>query len=127
MHHIHGQSVNLLETLPLDDRFDTHRATDAAARYLRDIYNKEAQASGLLVIASYNWGPTNIRKRIRQMPDNPRDRNFWQLLKQHKIPKQTYDYVFYIVSAMVIGEDPALFGFDFDNPLQAIAKPLVET
>jgi hypothetical protein len=53
------------------------------------------------------------------MPANPRERNFWQLLAQHrdKIPQETYDYVFYIVSAAVIGENPRLFGFDFDNPL----------
>ena len=33
------------------------------------------------------------------------------------MPDQTYDYVFYIVSAAVIGENPRLFGFQFDNPL----------
>ena len=109
-----------------DDRFDANRATDAASRYLRDIYNKEAQASGLLVIASYNWGPANIRKRIREMPDNPRDRNFWQLLNQHEIPKETHDYVFYIFSAIVIGENPALFGFEFENPLEAIDTGRIE-
>ncbi len=74
----------------------------------------------MLAIASYNWGPNNIRKRIREMPDNPRDRNFWQLLNQHEIPQETYDYVFYIVAAIVIGEDPGLFGFDFENPLKDI-------
>ncbi|TDJ46994.1 MAG: hypothetical protein E2O52_03840 [Gammaproteobacteria bacterium] len=56
------------------------------------------------------------------MPDNPRERNFWQLLNQRGIPQETYDYVFYIVSAIVIGEDPALFGFDFENPLKDIDK-----
>jgi len=121
-----GPLVELPRHDPRDDRFDANRATDAAARYLRDIYNKEAQASGLLVIASYNWGPANIRKRIRDMPDNPRDRNFWQLLKQHKIPTETYDYVFYIFSAIVIGEDPALFGFGFENPLERIETDQID-
>lgn len=122
-----GPLVELPRHDPMDERFDTQRATEAAARYLRDIYNKEAQASGLLVIASYNWGPMNIRKRIRGMPNNPRDRNFWQLLEQHDIPKETYDYVFYIVSAIVIGEDPALFGFDFTNPLETKAGNRIDT
>jgi len=56
---------------------------------------------------------------VRSMPANPRERNFWRLFNRHrdKIPKETYDYVFYIVSAAVIGENPRLFGFDFDNPL----------
>jgi hypothetical protein len=119
-----GPLVELRRHDPKDERFEPNRATDAAARYLRDIYNTDAQASGLLVMASYNWGPRNIRKRIREMPDNPRDRNFWKLLKQHDIPRETYDYVFYIFSAIVIGEDPALFGFDFDNPLEAVGQTI---
>ena len=100
-----------------DERFDFKKATNAAAHYLKDIYSKEAQASGLLVMASYNWGHNRVRKLIQKMPDNPRDRNFWQLIQKHKIPKETYDYVFYIFSAAVIGEDPKYFGFDFENPL----------
>lgn len=102
---------------PKDERFHFDKATKAAAQYLKDIYNGEAQASGLLVMASYNWGHNRVRRLIQGMPENPRERNFWQLLKHYKIPQETYDYVFYIFSAAVIGEDPALFGFDFENPL----------
>jgi hypothetical protein len=51
------------------------------------------------------------------MPENPKDRNFWNLIKQYRIPEETYDYVFYIIAAAVIGENPRLFGFDFDPPL----------
>jgi hypothetical protein len=65
-----GPLVELPIHDPNDDRFRPELATRAAARYLRDIYSKEAQASGLLVIASYNWGPNNVRKRIREMPNN---------------------------------------------------------
>jgi len=104
---------------PVDERFDFKKATIAAARYIKDIFNTDAQASGLLVMASYNWGEGNIVKLIRQMPENPRDRNFWNLLVNHrnKIPDETYNYVFYIFSAAVICENPKLFGFNFDNPL----------
>lgn len=105
---------------PEDDRHDVAKATNAAAQYLRYIYRTDAQASGLLVMASYNWGEGNIIKRLRQMPKNPRERNFWKLLRDHRIPKETYDYVFYIFSAAVIGENPRLFGFDFDNPLSGL-------
>ncbi len=102
-----------------DERFDFKKATNAAARYIKDIYSKDAQASGLLVMASYNWGHNRVRKLIKKMPDNPRDRNFWQLIQKFKIPKETYDYVFFIFSAAVIGEDPKYFGFNFENPLEA--------
>lgn len=103
-----------------DERHDAAKSSQAAARYLHDIYRTDAQASGLLVMASYNWGEGNILHLLEQMPENPRERNFWSLLRQHKIPKQTYDYVFYIVSAAVIGSNPKLFGFDFDNPLASL-------
>jgi len=45
--------------------------------------------------------------------------NFWRPLSEHrdKIPRETYDYVFYIVSAALIGENPRLFGFGLENPL----------
>ena len=103
-----------------DERYNFPKATSAAARYIKDIYDTDAQASGLLVIASYNWGEHNIINLIRKMPENPRDRNFWKLLEKYKneIPSETYNYVFYIFSAAVIGEDPKLFGFEFDNPLK---------
>jgi peptidoglycan lytic transglycosylase D len=101
---------------PHDERYDVAKATEAAARYLRDINNTEAQASGLLVMASYNWGENKTRKLIQKMPGNPRERNFWRLLSTASIPRETYDYVFYIFSAAVICENPRLFGFDFDPP-----------
>jgi len=111
---------------PGDDRYDFPKATSAASRYIKDIYNTDAQASGLLVMASYNWGEYNIIDLIRRMPANPRDRNFWNLLSKYrdKIPDETYNYVFYIFSAAVIGENPSLFGFNFSNPLKDALKKL---
>ena len=104
---------------PGDDRHHYDLETRAAARYLKDLYSTDAQASGFLVMASYNWGEDQVLPLIRSMPANPKDRNFWQLLAKHReqIPRETYDYVFYIASAAVIGENPRLFGFPFDNPL----------
>lgn len=109
---------------PLDDRHNFTKSTVAAAKYLRKIYDTDAQASGLLVMASYNWGENRVIRLVRGMPDNPQERNFWQFFKQYrdKMPQQTYDYVFYIFSAAVIGENPGLFGFNFDNPLNLAAN-----
>jgi membrane-bound lytic murein transglycosylase D len=114
-----GPLVDLSRSDPSDERHNFEKATSAAARYLKFIYSTDAQASGLLVMSSYNWGEEKIVKLLRSMPANPKDRNFWRLLGSHreKIPQETYDYVFYIVSAAVIGENPRLFGFKFDNPL----------
>lgn len=107
-----------------DERHNFEKSTRAAAKYIKDLYANLTQASGLLVMASYNWGEGKVRKLIRELPDNPRERNFWKLLEKYRdqIPSQTYDYVFYIISAAVIGEEPHLFHFDFNNPLAEIEK-----
>ncbi|NUM73937.1 transglycosylase SLT domain-containing protein [candidate division KSB1 bacterium] len=117
-----GPLVELQRYDPRDERHDFIKSTEAAARYLRDIYDTDAQASGLLVIASYNWGENKVIDLIRKMPENPRERNFWRLLKNYRerLPDETYNYVFYIFSAAVIGENPRIFGFKFDNPLTPI-------
>jgi len=65
------------------------------------------------------------------IPQNPQQRSYWRFLNEYgdRMPQQTKDYVFYIVSAAVIGQNPRLFGFDFDNPLEpymaraAVAAP----
>jgi membrane-bound lytic murein transglycosylase D len=114
-----GPLVDLRRPDPGDERDQYEKATKAAAKYLKDLYSTDAQASGFLVMACYNWGEDQVLPLVRSMPANPRERNFWRLLSKHRdrIPKETYDYVFYIISAAVIGENPRLFGFDFDNPL----------
>jgi pSer/pThr/pTyr-binding forkhead associated (FHA) protein len=122
----YGLTIGPLSRLPRpdpgDDRHDWEKSTRAAARYLKDIYATDAQASGLLVMASYNWGEHRIIDLLRTMPSNPRERNFWKVLEKHRerVPLQTYEYVFYIVAAAVIGENPRLFGFPFDSPLDVV-------
>jgi membrane-bound lytic murein transglycosylase D len=117
-----GPLANTRQFDPEDARFDFRKATKAGAKYLKYIFSTEAQASGLLVMAGYNYGHNRVRSMVRKMPDNPRDKNFWKFIQQYKLPKETYDYVFYIFAAAVIGEDPAHFGFNFKAP-HAPAKP----
>ncbi len=114
-----GPLADLRRPDPGDDRDHWDRSTKAAVRYMKDLYSSDAQASGLLVMACYNWGEDYVLPLVRKLPANPRERNFWRLLSTYgdKIPQETHDYVFYIVAAAVIGENPRLFGFDFDNPL----------
>ena len=119
-----GPLYNLGRPDPGDDRHDFEKSTQAAARYIKFIYTTDAQASALLVMASYNWGEGKVVPLIQSLPANPHDRNFWRLLSAYpdKIPRETYDYVFYIVAATVIGENPELFGFKFENPLRHLDR-----
>jgi membrane-bound lytic murein transglycosylase D len=109
---------------PFDERFDFVKSTVAAMKYIKDLSTSQAQASGLLVMASYNWGENNVRQIILKMPETPRERNFWRLLEHKEIPQETYDYVFSIVSAAAICENPRVFGFDVECPvLKTPQKP----
>ena len=120
-----------------DERHDFVKSTRAAALYLQEIYVTLAQASGLLAMASYNWGEGRVLKRLSDlpglqsvdegaMPENPRARNYWNFLLEYEaqMPDQTKEYVLKIFAAAVIGEDPRRFGFDFDNPLQPYLEAL---
>lgn len=133
-----GPRADLRVTDEQDDRHDYMKATDAAARYLLDIYSTPAQASGLLVMASYNWGEHRVIRKLENLassqdvisavmegiPEDPNERNYWRFLTQYedRMPDETKDYVLKIFSAAVIAQDPRQFGFDFDNPL----KPYIE-
>ena len=99
-----------------DERFDFNKSAYAGAKYLKFIFSTGSQASALLVIASYNYGQTRINKNLKKMPNNPRERNFWKYIQKYKLPKETHDYVYYIFSAAVIGQDPKHFGFKFLPP-----------
>ena len=119
---------------PQDERHDFERSTDAAARYVLEIYSTLAQASGLLVIASYNWGEHRVVNKLESLPgpqaipveafegipEDPRERNYWRFLGEYsdRMPDETKDYVLKIFAAAVIGQNPRLFGIDLDNPLQ---------
>ena len=118
-----------------DERHDFKKSTQAAADYLQTIYSTGAQASGLLVVASYNWGEHRVVERmkglsapngipteaVKDIPERPKERNYWAFLTRYKdrMPAETKDYVLKIFSAAVIGQAPELFGFSFDNPVQA--------
>ena len=124
-----GPLLHLREYDPRDERHDFEKSTRAASQYIRDLYDTLAQASGLLVLASYNWGEGRVIALIESLPQNPRERNFWRLMADHRdrVPQQTYDFVLLIFSAAVIGENPRLFGFDFDNPLASIAGQMAKS
>ncbi len=114
---------------PQDERHDPAKATEAAARYLEDLYSTDAQASGLLVLASYNMGDTRLRGLLRSLPESPVDRNYWALLARHRdrVPAETQNYVLRVIAAAVIGQEPNLFGFDVAGPLGPPAEVRVDS
>ena len=139
-----GPRADSREFDPQDQRHDFATAADAAGRYLLDIYTQLAQASGLLVCASYNWGEHRVASGLDRLPPpgmeraraamagipmNPQERSYWRFYSAHadRMPDETKGYVMNIFAAAVIGQNPRFFGIDMDNPLaRYLEAPLEE-
>jgi membrane-bound lytic murein transglycosylase D len=109
-----GPLKDVREYDPSDERHDEFLSTNAAVRYLAFLYSTKAAASGLLVMASYNFGQTRIIDRLDKLPNNPRQRSFWNFYNNGWIPEETRDYVMKIFSAALICENPGLFQMDME-------------
>ncbi len=81
-----GQMYNLKVNPFVDERFDPIKATEAAARYLKDLYRSFNDWT--LVIAAYNCGPGNVNKAIRKAGGKM---DFWKIYQF--LPAETRNYV----------------------------------
>ncbi len=79
---IMGLEINSL----VDERCDVYKSTDAAARYLKQLYG--IYKDWHLAIAAYNCGPGNVNKAIRRSGGK---RNYWDIY--FHLPKETRGYV----------------------------------
>jgi len=95
-----GREFGLRQDSYIDERFDPEKSTDAACRYLRQLYNIFGDWE--MALASYNCGPGNVKRAMRRSGGN----TFWGIY--NALPKQTRDYVPQFVAIfymMHYGED----------------------
>jgi membrane-bound lytic murein transglycosylase D len=78
-----GMEVNSV----VDERRDPIVSSDAAARYLKQLYNTYKDWS--LAIAAYNCGPGNVNKALRRAGGGKKD--FWEIYQY--LPSETRGYV----------------------------------
>ena len=77
-----GLEVNSL----VDERRDPYKSSEAAARYLKQMY--DIYHDWHLVIASYNCGPGNVNKAIRRSGGKT---DYWEIY--NFLPRETRGYV----------------------------------
>lgn len=99
----------------VDQRRDPYTSSDAAARYLRQLYRTYGDWS--LTIAAYNCGPGNVNKALRRAGGGKRD--FWEIYRF--LPRETRDYIpAYIAATYIMNH------YDKHNISPALAsKPIV--
>jgi len=81
-----GKLYGLHSNSIVDDRFDPYKATDAAARLLKDLY--DIYGSWELALAAYNSGPGNVNRAIRRAGGV---KNYWAVWPF--LPRETRGYV----------------------------------
>lgn len=82
----------------VDERCDPVKATEAAVRYLRDLY--KIYQNWHLVIAAYNCGPGNVNKAIRRSGGA---KNYWSIY--YRLPRETRGYVPAFIAASYVMEN----------------------
>ncbi len=87
----YGLEINSL----VDERRDPQKSTEAAVKYLKDLY--AIYGDWNLVIAAYNCGPGNVNKAIARSGGK---RDYWEIY--HRLPKETRGYVPAFIAANYI-------------------------
>ncbi len=95
----------------VDERRDPEKATRAAARYLRDLYDRFGDWH--LALAAYNTGEGNI-ERIQ----NKRGCDtFWEMRERGFLPSETSEYVPKVLAAMQVAREARQYGIEIpDSP-----------
>ena len=100
----------------VDDRQDPEKATRAAARHLKDLYNQFGD--WYLAMAAYNSGPGTVQKAVERTGYA----DFWELYRRGVLPKETRNYVPIIVAVTIMAKNPQQYGLQDlqpDAPLKA--------
>jgi FOG: LysM repeat len=87
----YGLEVNSL----VDERRDPYKATEAAVKYLKDLY--AIYGDWNLVIAAYNCGPGNVNKAIARSGGK---HDYWEIY--NRLPRETRGYVPAFIAANYI-------------------------
>jgi membrane-bound lytic murein transglycosylase D len=100
-----GRMYGLTVDRWVDERFDAQRSTEAAVRYLSDLYRRFGNWD--LAMAAYNMGQGGLSRAIRKFNTN----NFWELSRYEAgIPWETTLYVPKILAIAVVMNNRRAFG-----------------
>ncbi len=101
-----ARKLNLIIDWWIDERRDPVKSTNAAAKYLKYLFNKFQ--SWNLTLAAYNGGEGRIRKALKKV----RKKDFWTLSEMRQINSETRNYVPSYIAATAIALNPENFGFN---------------
>lgn len=108
-----GGAYGLTVSRDADLRLDPELSTRAAARHLRDLYDRFGDWQ--LALAGYNCNPAVIARAVRRHEQRTGERaTFWDI--DHAIPRETRGYVPMFIATALILSDPEAYGFEAPEP-----------
>jgi len=116
-----GHEYGLTTSAIHDDRLDPEKATRAAARHLRDLYNQTGD--WLLAMAAYNCGPGCVERAVQRTGYA----DYWELRARNAIPKDTRSYVPAILAMAIVSNNLKEYGLAAPALEPALVYDTVET
>ena len=110
-----GAEYGLTQTPATDDRMDPEKATRAAARHLRDLYDHFGD--WYLAMAAYDCGPACVDKAVMRTGYA----DFFELRRLNVLPKETANYVPVILGMTIVAKNAKTYGLDqidVESPLE---------
>jgi membrane-bound lytic murein transglycosylase D len=101
-----ARGYGLHRSLWVDERQDPEKATRAAARHLKDLYQQFGD--WYLAMAAYNSGPGTVQNAVKRTGYA----DFWELYRRNVLPRETRNYVPIIVAVTIMAKNPAQYGLD---------------
>ncbi len=99
-----GSAYGLRVDSYVDDRMDPEKATRAAARHLRDLFDQYGQ-DWHLAIAGYNCSPRGVNRAINLAKARGIEKpTFWDIYND--LPRETRNYVPMFIAAAVVASNP---------------------
>ena len=101
-----GLHAGLQRNWWLDERQDPEKATRAAARLLKDLFNQFGD--WYLAMAAYNSGPGTVQRAVQRTGYA----DFWELHRRNVLPQETRNYVPIILAMTIMAKNPSQYGLD---------------
>jgi len=111
-----GRMYGLTVDRWVDERLDPQRSTQAAGRFLSDLYQRFG--SWELAMASYNMGYGGMSRAVKKYNTN----DFWELSRHEAgVPWETTLYVPKIVATAIVMNNKKAFGLDGIKPDEPVS------
>lgn len=101
-----GRLYGLKGNAWVEERRDPIKATRAAARYLKRLY--EITGDWYLALAGYNAGPLTVERAAAGLGS----RNYWDMARSRFLRNETKNYVPQLCAAILVGRHPEKYGLD---------------